>query len=54
MEKEKKRRRKNNEREMVWMESGRERCEETRDAWIEKKEGKNEEQRERGGMDGKW
>ena len=26
----------------------------TRDAWIERMEGKNEEQQEGGGMDGKW
>ena len=34
---------KSDKREVVWMESGRERREETRGAWIERKERKNEE-----------
>ena len=41
---------KSNEREVVWMESGRDRCEETRDAWKKKR---REEGRERGREGGK-
>ena len=42
MEREWKGRIKSDEREVVWLESGRERHEENRDAWIKRMEGKNE------------